>query len=333
VDNNQTNAVLVTGGRGFIGRQLVQLLIESQGALVLSADVVPVVRGQDDSRRIELDVDVRSRDKLSDIFTRFQITTIFDLASITEVMLPKSEYAPNLEMTQSMVDCALRFDVEKYVFFSTQLVFRKQGALPANDRDYWPIDDYGESKLQSEEFIRANLPKDRWLILRPTYVWGEGHRRFRDGFLYRLAKGQMMLPANDHVVRYYGYVGTICRQAAALAARPTDELPSQTFYLSDEPISMRKFCEYLVTALGQGGVWPIPAPILRALGRFGDAAGALGVSFPIRGLQANEMTRNYPVPVEATLALTGMSTEYPRAAEAVVAWAMSDPEFRRKIGR
>jgi nucleoside-diphosphate-sugar epimerase len=286
-----------------------------------------------DSRLVELDVDVRDRADLGEIFSRYRITTIFDLASITEVMLPKSKYAPNLEMTHSVVECALRCNVQKYVFFSTQLVFRREGTLPASDVDYSPIDDYGESKIQSEQLIRANLPKDRRLILRPTYVWGEEHRRFRDGFLYRLARGQMLLPARDHVVRYYGYVGTVCRQAAALAARPVAELPLQTFYLSDEPISMRKFCEYFIAALGQGGVWPVPAPIVRALGRFGDAAGALGVPFPIRALQANEMTRNYPVPIDATLALTGASTDYPRAVDAVVAWAISDPEFRQRIGR
>jgi nucleoside-diphosphate-sugar epimerase len=281
--------------------------------------------------RIEVEVDIRNRDRLDELFSQFEISTVFDLASITEVKLSRSKYVSNLEMTQSIVDCALRFNIEKYIFYSTQLVFRKEGILPAGDEDYYPIDAYGESKIQSERWIRSNLAPDKWLILRPTYIWGEGNRRFRDGFLYRLAKGQMMLPTADNVLRYYGYVGTICKQAATLAARPLAELPSRTFYLSDEPISMRRFCEHFVAALGKGRVWPVPASVLRAFGRIGDVADAIGIPFPIRGLQANEMSRNYPVPVEATLAITGSSTDYRRSAASVVAWALSDPEFSRRV--
>ena len=300
---------------------------------MLSADVVPAWQTDGDARRIDIEVDTRDRNALGGIFARFEVSAVFDLASITEVKLPKNEYVPNLEMTRSMVECVLRFDVEKYVFYSTQLVFRKEGALPASDQDYYPIDDYGESKIRSEQWIRSNVPEGRWLILRPTYIWGEGHRRFRDGFLYRLAKGQLMLPMAGNLLRYYGYVGTVCEQTAALAVRPFAELPSRTFYLSDKPMSMRKFCEYFLTALGGGRVWPVPAPILRALGCVGDVAGAAGIPFPIRALQANEMTRNYPVPIEATLAIAGASTDYRRAAAAVVAWALSDAEFSRRIGR
>ena len=232
-----------------------------------------------------------------------------------------------------MVECVLQFDVEKYVFYSSQLVFRKEGALPESDQDYYPIDAYGELKIQSEQRIRSILSEDRWLILRPTYIWGEENTRFRDGFLYRLAKGQLMLPTAGDIRRYYGYVGTACAQTATLAARPFAALPSGTFYLSDRPISMRKFCEYFIMALGKGRVWPVPAPVLRALGSIGDVAEAIGISFPISKLQANEMTRSYPVPVEATLAVTGTSTDYRCAAAAVVAWALSDPEFSRRIGR
>ena len=63
-----------------------------------------------------------------------------------------------------------------------------------------------------------------------------------------------MLPAAGSVLRYYGYVGTICKQAALLATRSRDCLPSQVFYLSDEPISMQQFCDHLIVALGKGGV-------------------------------------------------------------------------------
>jgi nucleoside-diphosphate-sugar epimerase len=236
-------------------------------------------------------------------------------------------------MTQSMLECVMQFDVEKYVFYSTQLVFRKEGALPASDEDYYAIDAYGESKIQSEQRIRGMLPKHRRLILRPTYVWGEENMRFRDGFLFRLAKGHLMVPASSDILRYYGYVETVCAQTAILAAHPFADLPSRMFYLSDKPISMRKFCEYLVTAFGKGRFWPVPGMLLRALGSIGDLADATGISFPISKLQSDEMTRSYPVPIEATLAITGTSTDYRRAAAAVVAWALSDPEFSRRIGR
>jgi hypothetical protein len=135
------------------------------------------------------------------------------------------------------------------------------------------------------------------------------------------------------LLRYYGYVDTVCEQAAKLAAHPFAELPSKLFYLSDMPISMQKFCEYFVNALGRGKTWLVPASLLRALGQLGDAAASINLPFPISALQANEMTRSYPVPIERTLAITGTATEYPRAAGAVVAWALSNPDFTRRIRR
>jgi nucleoside-diphosphate-sugar epimerase len=333
MSNGRTNAVLVTGGRGFIGRQLVQRLIDAKSEKILSVDLLPADYCTETTHRIDIELDIRDRAKLQEVFTHFNISTVYDLASITNVNLAKSEYRHNVEMTQSVVECIQRFAVTKYIFFSTQFVFRKERALPASARDYYPVDAYGESKMQSEQLIHGSLPQDRWLVVRPTYIWGEGNLRFRDGFLYRLAKGHLLLPMASSVLRYYGYVRTVCEQAIKLAEHPFAELPSQMFYLSDMPIPLQEFCEYFVKALGAGRTWPVPGPFLRLLGRTGDAAKAVGLSFPINALQANEMTRSYPVPIEPTMALTGASTDYRRAAAAVVAWAISDPEFRRRIRR
>ena len=329
----QTKAVLVTGGRGFIGQRLVEHLSNSQSSTVLSLDLLPARRTAAHSRHVDIEIDVRDRERLREVFTQFDISAVFDLASITAVKRPSREYLPNIEMTQSVLECVLKFNVEKYVFYSTQLVFRKEGTLPTSDEDYYPIDAYGESKILSERRIRGVLSEDRRLILRPTYIWGEGNVRFRDGFLYRLAKGQLMLPTNSDVLRYYGYIGTVCAQTVALAAHPFAELPSRTFYLSDKSISMQKFCEYFITALGKGRIWPVPAPVLRTFGSIGDLAGAIGISFPISRLQSDEMTRSYPVPIEATLTITGAATDYSKAVSAVVAWALTDHDFNDRIGR
>ena len=143
MSNSRTKAVLVTGGRGFIGRWLVEHLLTSQSEPVLSVDLLPAGRTARDSRHIDIEMDIRDREMLREVFERFDVSTVFDLASVTAVRRPRNEYLPNVEMTQSVLECVLQFDVEKYIFYSTQFVFRKEGALPASDRDYYPIDAYG----------------------------------------------------------------------------------------------------------------------------------------------------------------------------------------------
>jgi nucleoside-diphosphate-sugar epimerase len=113
-------AIFVTGGRGFIGRRLVQQLLKSQGDIVVSCDVRPVAQCAAEPRQIEIEIDVRIRDNLHDVFSKYSVSAVFDLASITEVNLPSSEYISNLEMTQSIVDCVQKLGVEKYIFYSTQ---------------------------------------------------------------------------------------------------------------------------------------------------------------------------------------------------------------------
>lgn len=90
----------MTGGRGFIGRPLVRHFVESQGETVLSVDVLPAGRADEDARRIDIELDVRDRDRLREVFAHFNIFAVYDLASITKVKLAKSEYLPNTETTQ-----------------------------------------------------------------------------------------------------------------------------------------------------------------------------------------------------------------------------------------
>ena len=216
-------------------------------------------------------------------------------------------------------------------FIQASLSFVGKVSCHETTNYYFPIEGYGELKVRSEQLIRGALPAERWLIVRPTYIWGEGHRRFRDKFLYRLARGQLIVPSSRSVKRYYGYVRTICEQTRKLASLSFTDV-SKVFYLSDPPISVRDFCYHFVIALGRGRVWPAPRLTIQALGSIGDFVGQLGLPFPINGLQANEMTRSYPVPIDPTLTVTQTSTDYSAAACAVVSWALADAHYARRIG-
>ena len=325
--------ILVTGGRGFIGRHLVRQLLLSANTTVVSIDQAPItsVSRQLNNRHIEIELDVRDRPRLREVFSKFNIECVFDLASVTDVGLTVAEYRPNVEITEALIECVLAFNIRKYIFYSTQFVFRKENALPNGEEDYFPIEAYGESKIKSETLIRSALDSKQRLIVRPTYVWGPGHTRFRDGFLYRVARGHFMVPMTDSVKRYYGYVDTICKQTVQLSEFEFKDLPQNTFYISDAPVSLQWFCEQFISALRCGRVWRVPSTVIRSLGAIGDFANKLHLSFPINKLQADEMTKNYPIPLDQTLAITQTATDYRLASEAVVAWALSDPEFARRI--
>lgn len=180
--------VLVTGGRGFIGSHLVELLARNRLTIV-SLDTKPASDERIDGVVAAVG-DVRDRQIMSEVLSSGDCDCIFDLASLTDVGLASAEYRRNVEQTMAMVEYCQRYKIRKYIFFSTQLVFRAAGVLPNSDDDYDPTDFYGEAKVQSEILIRNSLPSEQCLILRPAYIWGPGHDRFRDGLLYRLLRGQ-----------------------------------------------------------------------------------------------------------------------------------------------
>jgi len=321
--------VLVTGGRGFIGSHLVQLLARHR-LTVVSLDTKPASGNRVDGVVAAVG-DLRDHEIMSEVHSSGDCDCIFDLASLTDVGLGSAEYRRNVEQTTAMIEYCQRFKIRKYVFFSTQFVFRTAGVLPSSDDDYDPTDFYGESKVQSEILIRNSLPSEQFLILRPTYIWGPGLDRFRDGLLYRLLRGQLIISSDPQVKRYYGYVETIAGQTLELARLSFADLPRKVYYISDDAINPRDFCRHFISALGQGKVWSAPAPLIRGLGALGGVISRAGLRPPISPVQARELTTNFPVPIEPTLQLTNCTTDLPSAAAKMVAWARTDKRFASAV--
>jgi hypothetical protein len=181
--------------------------------------------------------------------------------------------------------------------------------------------------MQSEELIKSRLSPDKFLIMRPTYIWGPGCERFRDGLLYRLLKEQLIIPNDPDIRRYYGYVETIVSQTLALSSSSFIHLPKKVYYVSDAAINVGELCKYLILALGRGKVRTAPAWFIRMLGNTGALISKLGFHAPINPVQARELTKNFPVPIEPTLTLTRCFTDLRSAAAKTVRWARIAPHF------
>jgi nucleoside-diphosphate-sugar epimerase len=308
-------------------------LLSQQGRDVVSVDVAGI-RNCDRAETVrEVTADVRDGAVIADLLRSYRVDTVYDLASFTNAGLSAAAYRRNIDQTRSMVSCIKESAVRRYVFFSTQFVFRKPGCLPATDDDYAPNEEYGASKVVSEKLIKEGLLPQQWLIVRPSYIWGPGLTRFRDGLMYRLAKGQFLIPADQSIRRYYGYVDTVVRQAVALADMSSQKLRHPVYYVSDDRIHLSELCKALIGAMGSGRVIKVHPAIIRSLGLAGDLLERLGRRAPISSLQARELTSNYPIPLDRTLDLIGRRVNLDEAARETVRWAMEDPSFRLAVER
>ena len=314
--------ILVTGARGFIGPYMVRQLLGTTRQTILAADVRPPDPSSDyPPQVVELALDLSDEAAVERLFVDHRIVRIFDLASNAETGGSSEDYRVNLIMTRHLCAMVKARDVERLIFFSTCFVHRKEDQLPASDDDYAPLEAYGASKVESERHIRATLPADKWLVVRPTYVWGSGSNRFANGLLYRIAKGQMLLPSDRSILRHYGHASTVCGQAAELADADSSQTAGRVFYVSDPLLPLREFGDIAAHNIPGSRITHVPARLIRALGALGGLVGRLGLAFPINPMQARELTTNYPLPLDHTLSLTQTRVDLEAAMAETTAWA------------
>ncbi|CAN5380390.1 NAD-dependent epimerase/dehydratase family protein [soil metagenome] len=173
--------VMVTGGAGFVGRELVRLL--STKAEVLVADLLrygtPDWLTGDATEFSFSRVDIRDADAIRAVIESFQPDVIVHLAAIHYIPEcdndPANAVATNVAGTVNLLAaCA---PGTRFVFASSGAVYQPDEAPHREfESTLGPADIYGITKLQGEEYVRA-FARDRGLpatIVRLFNVIGPG---------------------------------------------------------------------------------------------------------------------------------------------------------------
>src|SRR5579871_6026634 len=139
---------LVTGGAGFIGSNMVQMLAEAGHDVVVIddlssgyADAIP--------RGIELvEGDVADRAVVGDVLRRRRIEAIVHFASRIQVgesvVDPRLHYRGNLAAAISFLETALDTGVRHFVLSSTAAVYGTPARVPIEETDALaPVNPYG----------------------------------------------------------------------------------------------------------------------------------------------------------------------------------------------
>ncbi len=174
----QDKRILVTGGAGFVGTNLVMALAKLQPRRVTVLDNLFTGKREN---LAGLDVefingDVNDFELVSELVKRSDM--VFHLAArniIVSTTDPQSDFATNTRGTFNVLEAARGSDVERVVYTSSVSIFGNAVHLPIDEEDQvYPLNPYGASKLCGESYCHAyyetyNVPVT---IVRYSNVYG-----------------------------------------------------------------------------------------------------------------------------------------------------------------
>jgi nucleoside-diphosphate-sugar epimerase len=309
--------ILVTGGSGFIGTNLIEVFGRDATALLNYSLHAPLNPEQMAYWRAGNILDAAAT---TAAFREFQPDYVLHLAARAECdenTTVEEGYPVNTVGTRNVLE-AIRAtpSVQRAIITSSQFVCAP-GRLPKNDTDYFPETIYGESKVVTEKLTREANLSCCWTIIRPTNIWGPWHMRYRREFWRVVERGLYVHPGRQPVIRCYGYVKNIVHQIRKIFEADVDLVRGQTFYLGDRPTDLYDWTNGFSQALSGHDVRVVPRPVMRALALLGDIPSALtGKPFLINSSRFRSMTTDYNTPMERTFAVFG---ENPYTLEAGIA--------------
>ena len=215
--------ILVTGGAGFIGSHLLQLLQGQQGVEVVVYDNLSSGRREHVPKGIRLvEGDVRDAEGLAHLFASEGFDSVVHLAAQTMVPYslshPEEDCQINLLGLINILECCRKYAVKHIVFSSSAAVYGDNLNIPLHEEEKpMPTSAYGITKMASEHYLRMyhDLYGLNTTVLRFANVYGERQGAGGEGgvvsiFCKLLAAGQgVTVFGNGEQTRDFVYAGDI----------------------------------------------------------------------------------------------------------------------------
>lgn len=300
--------ILITGGSGFIGTDLISLLETQANINIINIDKSRPINEKQLGYWTKLNI--LDLDGLKQSLNLSQPDIIIHLAARTDTLSDSlMDYIENTEGTANLIKAAEGLEcLQHIVITSTQYVYKNsQKPFQDVDDDYMPHTVYGKSKVITEELTRSSNLKCIWTIVRPTNVWGPWHMRYPKELWRMIDKGFYMHPGSEIVIRTYGYVKNISHQIDSIINASADRVAGKTFYLGDMPIDSYLWLEALSHRIGVKQVKRIPRFIFKSASLVGDALKLANVPFPLYSERYHNMVEDYIAPTNVTINEFGLS--------------------------
>ncbi|WP_442776730.1 NAD-dependent epimerase/dehydratase family protein [Sphaerotilus montanus] len=280
--------ILITGGSGFIGTNLIEHLGNKTGLALASFDLVqPKLLSQ---RHFWQAIDVRDGIGLVNSIKAFRPDAVIHLAARTDLDgRHLDDYSSNTDGVARLLDALDVTGFSGPAIFTSSMYVCQPGYRPLSDTDYQPHTIYGESKVIGEQMVRKADPSYPWIITRPTSIWGPWFGiPYVDFFNVVLSKRYLHI-SGCNTRKTYGYIGNTVAQMLAILQH-ADEMRGKTLYLGDwPPYVIREWADEIAANVPYR-IPHVPKFVFKSLALIGDVAKRLNIKFPMNSFRLENLT-------------------------------------------
>ncbi len=247
--------ILVTGGAGFIGSEIVRQLL-SLGHQVRVADNLSKKDAQVDNRAEFLKIDLTDKQTTKKAFNNIDIC-INAAAKIGGIgyfhKFPATILSENNKIYSTTFEAAVDSGIKRLVYISSSMVFESAKTFPSKEEDIEkippPVSSYGFSKLTGEWYCRSFYDQYKlpFSICRPFNAYGVnefpereiGYAHVIPDLVRKILSGQypLELLGDGSQTRCFTHVSDVAGGVIAVALHPKGE--NQDFNIgSNEEIEM-----------------------------------------------------------------------------------------------
>ena len=297
--------VLITGGSGFIGTNLLQYYIE-RNIDVLNIDI------KEPRNPIHITywkkTDILNKLALTKIFQTYKPTHVVHLAAKTDLRGKNlDDYKTNTIGVKNILKVMKTVPSLRKVIFASSMLVCKSGYIPKNSNDYNPNTTYGRSKVEAEHIIKNEFPREyKWNIVRPTSIWGPWFSEPYKNFFCTILKNKFYHPGKKAATKTYGFVLNTVYQINYLLFSENENINKKMYYIGDKPpINISEWANEIRFYLNRKPAKELPYSIFIILAKTGDILSKFSIKFPMTSFRLKNMTTNNIVDLDELYATVG----------------------------
>ena len=176
--NLKNSNILITGGAGYIGSHIVELLVKSRNKIFIYDNLVTGSRKLINKKATFIKGDIKNKKKISNVIKKNNIDCIIHLAAylnISEAEKKKKKYYDNnVGGTINLVNACKNSPVRIIIFSSSCSVYGNTKGSIGENHKLNPRSNYARTKYESEKVLKkfSNKFKYKYGILRYFNVAG-----------------------------------------------------------------------------------------------------------------------------------------------------------------